>query len=91
MSGRKALEAARLAAAARRQRRPEGDRARRAGLEALDARLRRLREEQRVAHRLDALAGTGAGLHKFLSPEAEQLQSWELRPSGLPGFSDEVG
>lgn len=39
--------------------RPENDRARRAALEALDARLRRLREEQQVSCRLDALTGAG--------------------------------
>ncbi|BDA46695.1 hypothetical protein COCOBI_09-1480 [Coccomyxa sp. Obi] len=68
--GRSALEAARSAAAMRQ--RPEDDRPRRAALEARDARLRRLREEQQVSCRLDALTGAGDGEELWLSTAARQ-------------------
>ncbi|KAK9918738.1 hypothetical protein WJX75_006451 [Coccomyxa subellipsoidea] len=79
-SGRTALEAARSGALARRRRRPEGDRERRAGLEALEARLRRLRAEQRVAHRLDALAGAGEGDEWWDAMERRPRRVFEAAP-----------
>ncbi|CAL8471311.1 g10853 [Coccomyxa elongata] len=76
---RSALEAARAAAAMRQ--RPEDDRPRRAALEALDARLRRLREEQQVSCRLDALTGAGNGEELRLSTsERQQRRIFEADP-----------